>query len=273
MLRIGYVAYRLVFTLAVGWILYGIHRSYYDNPWLYGTRLQQWDELADNLNTTYIWEGSHDRIIDNITFIVMASSVNAQRHISQRLSWMRMVQHVYAFSDQKGPYTMTLPQLSGRSSFADAQQRQPRGMQWIFNSSQPSTAWYLLVDDDTWVNVPMLGVFLRQLTHLHKSIIAGYRYDDSFNGGGGIVLNQQGFNRIAEALYKKPCDAIGMNDQIITRCAQALGGFHFVHSNLFRFYPHQIAGVNDFIDYVSVHPVKNAELMRKMTRVVQARTV
>ena len=124
----------MVFTLAVGWILYGLHRSYYDNPWLYGTRWQQWDELTDYPNTTYIWEGTDDGIIDNITFIVMASSVNAQRHISQRVSWMSMAQHVYAFSDQKGSYTMTLPQLSGRSRFADAQQRQPRGMQWMFNS-------------------------------------------------------------------------------------------------------------------------------------------
>ena len=190
---------------------------------------------------------------------------------------MRNVTNVLAFSDENGQYTMTLPELAGRVSWYDAQHRQIWGMKWITGSDRPRTQWYVFVDDDTWVHVPMLLLYLDKLGS--GSVISGYRHTNGvFNGGAGIVLSEEGFYRIGRALYEEPCvfhpadywDAMH-NDNMIENCARELGGFSFVHSNLFSFYPERIDGLNDFIQQVTVHPVKDVGLMYALTDAVDAR--
>lgn len=236
-----------------------------------------WERWADPpVNTTYAWQ-YHPAVrtrVEDITFVVMAASVNRGRHVAQRHSWMRNVTNIFAFSDESGEYTMTLPDLAGRTSWFDAQQRQLRGMKWLMGSSTPATRWYVLVDDDTWVHVPMLLIYLDGLSGLNGSVISGYRYSNNvFNGGAGIVLSQEGFYRISEALYGEPCVFREgyHNDNVIEDCAEHLGGFKFVHSNLFSFYPRKISHLDDFIGQVTVHPVKDAALMHALTAEVDKR--
>ena len=247
-------------------------RATYDAA-IYGVAWQPWPEPP--VNTTYTWQYAAARTrVEDITFVVMASSVNQHRHVAQRRSWMRNVTNILAFSDEAGPYTMTLPELAGRTTWFDAQHRNLRGMQWIIASGRPPTRWYVLVDDDTWVHVPMLLVYLDGLGRVNGSVIAGYRYmDNFFNGGAGIVLSQQAFYRIGRALYSEPCvfHTDDHNDNVIENCAQELGHFTFVHSNLFSFYPERMRGLNDFIEQVTVHPVKDVGLMYALTAAVDSR--
>ena len=243
------------------------YRSYYDNPRIYGVLWHQWEDAFQN--NTYVWQQPQPVVITEVTFVVMASSVNMQRHVSQRLTWMRHIPHIYAFSDADTTYTMTLPELVGKTTWLDAQHRQLRGMQWLLRQDTPLTRWYVLVDDDTWVHVPMLLTYLGLLQH-NKSLISGYRHKSGvFNGGAGIVLSQRAFQRIARALYTPQCPIEVTNDNTVSHCAERLGAFTFIHSTLFSFYPSWITAADDFIDKVSVHPVKDAVLMREMTREIE----
>ena len=258
-----YTALGVVVSALLGGLAFAAYEACYNNPQKNGVLWRPWAPAP--ADTSYVWQ-SVGRAADNVTFVVMASSVNMHRHVAQRESWMRHAPRVFAFSDAATEHTMTLPELEGRTTWLDAQHRQLRGMQWLLH--EPQTRWYVLVDDDTWVHVPMLLTYLSLLPH-NASLISGYRHESGvFNGGAGIVLTQEAFRRIASALYTEECPVEQTNDNTVCHCAERLGGFAFVHSNLFSFYPSRVSALDDFIDKATVHPVKDPELMRRLTSAV-----
>ena len=67
---------------------------------------------------------------------------------------------VLIMSDQADAtrHAITTPALRGRSSFADAQSRQYEGLRMLYER-RSNASWFLLVDDDTFVNVGMLRAY------------------------------------------------------------------------------------------------------------------
>lgn len=206
---------------------------------------------------------------EDVAFVVMASSTFSERHLAQRATWMRGIKNVHSFSDEAAPYVQTLPQLEHRPSYYDAQYRQLYGMQYMLAHNVSRAAkWFMLVDDDTWVNIPALRRYLTQLAPLQSGrVITGFRHPPSgmFNGGAGIVLSASAFWLIADALFSRACPFSDTNDNTISLCAMTLGNLTMLHSNLFSFFPPPMSSVADFVEKVSIHPVKSRAQMQFMT--------
>jgi hypothetical protein len=216
----------------------------------------------------------HHNFSDKIAFVIMASSVNRNLHLCQRKTFLRQAKHTWAFSDTSdGIFTLTLPTLEGKRSWENAQHRQLRGMQWLItqeNNKLAKIEWIFMIDDDTWVNMPVLHAFLNFILwpppRDNQTFMCGYYYKNgAFNGGGGILLNRALFDYVVPRLYSESCPFLGVNDATITECARKANAT-FMHSGQFSFYPHGIESANDFIEQVTMHPVKDCDLMQAMTR-------
>ena len=127
----------------------------------------------------------------------------------------------------------------------------------------------ILLDEDTWVNIPVLLRFLTQIAPAidrDGRLLAGHRWiSGAFNGGAGIVLSANAFAAISNALYGV-CGYVDTNDNTITACAATLGGFVLVHSGLFSWYPASVGSYRDYAEMVTVHTVKSPVLMHALTR-------
>ena len=203
-----------------------------------------------------------------VAFVVMTSSVTKELHLGQLRTWLCDAPHVWAFSDgYDGLFVHTLPSLYGKNTYSDAQHRQLRGMQWLYRDQQEKllgVEWIFLIDDDTWVNMP---VFSRVLSLLdsNASVLCGYEYESGmFNGGAGILLSRRAFDTIAPRLYSDTCPFAGTNDNTVTVCARR-SNVTMMHSGMFSFYPAKIESAVDFIEQITVHPVKDYALVEAMT--------
>jgi hypothetical protein len=205
----------------------------------------------------------------------MTSSVTKKLYLGQRRNWLREARHVWAFSDEYdfGLSVHTLPSIYGKSTWYDAQHRQLRGMQWLYRQNKKrdnggellrGIEWLFLIDDDTWVNMPVFSRFLGLLDS-NMSILCGYQANNGmFNGGAGILLSRRAFNTITPKLYSDACPFSDANDNTITVCASR-SNVTMIHSGRFSFYPSQITSAVDFIEQITVHPVKDYALVEAMT--------
>ena len=71
---------------------------------------------------------------DDIVIILMASEQRADRARMQRETWLRNYPHLFIVGDAEDPSVpmITLPELEGRASYADAQHRQLRYMRFLY---------------------------------------------------------------------------------------------------------------------------------------------
>jgi hypothetical protein len=181
---------------------------------------------------------------------------------------LRDAEHVWAFSDEyDGIFIHTLPSLYRKPTYQDAQHRQLRGMQWLYRHKEEhlkGVEWFFMIDDDTWVNMP---VFSRALTLLdsNTSIIYGYQFKNGmYNGGAGILMSRRAFNIIVPRLYSDACPFLEVNDDTVSACARRFN-ITIMHSGFFSFYPDKIDRSTDFIDRITMHPVKDHALTEAMT--------
>ncbi|KAJ3090574.1 hypothetical protein HK102_003333 [Quaeritorhiza haematococci] len=120
---------------------------------------------------------------DDLVFIIMGSSQNVDRVESQKQTWFKWARHYFVFADENNPDIpmRTLPELRGRTSYDDAQHRQLRGMQWLL-SHRPELVktkkWFILVDDDSWVNIPGMTAFLRAFDD-NLPLAMGYVFENT----------------------------------------------------------------------------------------------
>ena len=224
-------------------------------PWAPPSNLVPWS-LMHNKSTTAV-----------VAFVIMASLATRDLHLWQRRTWLRDAKHVWAFSDyDDGIFTTTLPSLKGKGTWKDAQHRQLRGMQWLKLPAE--VQWVFMIDDDTWVNMPVLRRFLGWLPS-DSELMCGYRAPNNmFNGGGGILISRRLFDVLVPKLYSEQCPFLGVNDDTVTECARTLPNATLMHSSAFSFYPEAIVHANDFIGQITIHPVKDLALIQAMTATV-----
>jgi len=140
-------------------------------------------------------------------------------------------------------------------------------MQWLYRNRATRLTgvdWLFLIDDDTWVNMP---VFSRLLPFLdaNSSVIYGYNNMNAmYNGGAGMLFSRPAFDIITPHLYSDACPFTLLNDDTLTACARRLN-VTIMHSGLFSYYPVRIDRSTDFIEQVTVHPVKDHALVEAMT--------
>jgi len=225
-------------------------------PWAPPSNLVPWSLMPD-----------HKNITSGVAFVIMASLATRDLHLWQRRTWLRDAKHVWAFSDyDDGIYTTTLPSLKGKGTWKDAQHRQLRGMQWLTLPAE--IRWVFMIDDDTWVNMPVLRRFLGWLPS-DSVMMCGYRAENNmFNGGGGILISRRLFDVLVPKLYSEQCPFLGVNDNTVTECARTFPNVTLMHSSAFSFYPEAVRHANDFIGQVTMHPVKNLALIQAMTATV-----
>jgi hypothetical protein len=234
----------------------------------------EWAPWAPPPYTSVPWqrvpESGDGRFFETTAVLVMTSAATTHLHAAQRRYWLQAFRHVWAFSDEQSVYTTTLPVLRGKSTYADAQHRQLRGMQWLASERlmPADVRWVLFVDDDTWVNTHIL----RRIVPLYdpsQPVICGYAYypNGIFNGGAGILVSRPLFDAMAAHVYLETCPFTTANDNTITACALALFGNNLtiVHSSAFSFYPKRIESTNNFIEQATVHPVKDTLLVELMS--------
>lgn len=202
-----------------------------------------------------------------VAFVVMTSSVTKELHLGQLRTWLHDAPHVWAFSDgYDGLFVHTLPSLYGKNTYGDAQHRQLRGMQWLYRNQEKlhGVDWIFMIDDDTWVNMPVFSRVLPLLDQ-NTSILCGYQADNGmFNGGAGMLMSRRAFDTITPRLYSDTCPFAGTNDNTVTVCARR-SNVTMMHSGMFSFYPANIWSSVAFIEQITVHPVKDYALVEAMT--------
>ena len=211
---------------------------------------------------------------EDIVFIVMASIAEKDRLHGQRASWMRWTKHVVALADAHDDQLgiMTLPEIENKTGFAEAQWRQLYGMKWLLTERRDlaDKAWFFLVDDDTWVNVPELIEYVSaispKLPLSFSHIYLMYNQQAVYNGGAGMLFSNTAFHKLGRAVMTDDCPLADVdqnfmnNDNILAACAFSTGVLK-VSSSKFSTYEgvlHLEGDIVDtgWLDQISVHKVK-----------------
>ena len=183
----------------------------------------------------------------DLAVVVMAGSVRLERARAAASTWASMLprEAVLFVGDvnDEASGMITLPSLAGRAGYHDAQHRTLRGLQHLVAtpSRLRDARWVLLVDDDTYVNVPELLGLVAPFNSDAPLLMGHFFYGPEerggdeisvVGGGGGMLLSRRAAERVAAALYTPACPYLPFNDVTISHCASTLGVAK-VHSPLF----------------------------------------
>ncbi|EPZ31758.1 hypothetical protein O9G_000237 [Rozella allomycis CSF55] len=130
---------------------------------------------------------------NDILFVVMGSKKFEDRTRALRETWLSLVSQVYIFADEQieDLGMISLEELKGKSSFEDAQHRQIKGLQWLFQSH----VW----DKE-------------------------YQKDIAFySGGAGIIISGPALIKMVPSFYSWKCPYKGANDLTISYCMYKFG--------------------------------------------------
>ena len=181
------------------------------------------------------WSSEND-----VFYIVMGGSFYFDRTRAMRRTWGANVKHtlVIGDTDDAALGMITLPDLSGKEAYFDAQHRTLKGL--IHATTLPffsDLGWVFMVDDDTWVNTRELNSLLFgwdvNIPIMFGFIWNGPRWSLSYpSGGAGMLVTRSAAKLLAENLYTPTCPLIEYNDVTLGACAWKLG-IAVVHSPLF----------------------------------------
>ena len=223
---------------------------------------------------------------DDIVFVVMASMAERDRVAGQRSSWMRWAKHTVILADGEDNELgiMTLPEIGNKSGFAEAQWRQLHGMKWLLNARPDLLAkrWFFLVDDDTWVNMPVLVQFTSKypcylplsFSHIYLMYGSADHRHAVYNGGAGMLFTSAAFRLIANAVLTPTCPLGDVdpnfmnNDNILAACAHRVGVLK-ISSSRFSTYEGVLHLKDDIIDtswldQITVHKVTDPAMSKSM---------
>ncbi|KAK9832625.1 hypothetical protein WJX81_004913 [Elliptochloris bilobata] len=170
---------------------------------------------------------------DELVVIMMASAMRADLARVMRETWLRAHTHVLIVGDAENASVpmMTLPELEGRSGYWDAQHRHLRTVRYV-REHRPellSKRYFLLIDDDSWLNLPLLQMYLAQYDETLPFGI-GWMWDREFNetinffsGGSGMFFSQAAFGILSQELYGPQCPFERANDLTLSMCCHANG--------------------------------------------------
>lgn len=181
----------------------------------------------------------------DVVFPMMAGSVNINRARAFRTTWGRNIpaDNVVVMGDEvdESVGMITLPELRGKKSYDDAQNRSLKALTYTMsNPKYDKFEWVFMVDDDTWVNTRALpGLLYGWDTRLpfmfafvwHDPV--GLKGDTIPSGGAGMLMTRAAAKKLAAALFTPLCPAPAgaPNDKIIGECVRKLG-IGLVHTNL-----------------------------------------
>lgn len=219
--------------------------------------------------------------VDQAVFIILSSFATRTKAINILNSWLALTKHFYFFTDQTDLTIrnfITLPELAHIPGRGPGQHRQLRGMKWlrkeILGGRFPEQSWFVLTDDDTWVNVPALLQFL-QPYNPDLPIAFGFVLDNLWtsnvallSGGATIALSRAAFHNLSDFLYTSTVPFADMNDVTLGAGFRALSILQ-VHSG--KFYLEPVRTVGEFlypptyVGRVSFHHMNNPKLFIRMT--------
>lgn len=196
-----------------------------------------------------------------VLFVVMCSSDKKERVSWLSRTWLAWVppRNVVLLSDTLIPgYNVTLlPSLPGDAyvktkfpnpnNYDRANLRHLLSMQWLGKVKEGALDdidWVFMVDDDTFVNLPMLLLLVRQIPP-SLPLLVGHMWDSPSwdiglkgvawpSGGAGMLFTKAGFQRLAFNLFEPVCDMRRcLNDVTIGLCATA-SRVTKIHSDKFQ---------------------------------------
>lgn len=217
--------------------------------------------------------------IDEIFFILMSSSVTRHKAKNQLDSWLSMTRNFYFFADKNDstlPNFITLPEIANLPNKSSAQHRQLRGIKWlrgeILAGRISEQSWFVMADDDSWINLPALQQFLFSYHH-DLPVTFGFVWDlfgrTAFHSGGGaIVLSKMAFNDLSDYLYSEKFIFNGYNDITVGNACLKLNILR-IHSDKFYFDPvntvHGTLYPPMYVGKISFHHMKNPKIFLRMT--------
>lgn len=189
-------------------------------------------------------KSSRDLTLNNILFIIMSSVDKKERVEWQHQTWLAWVppKNVVVLADAEIPgYSVTvLPSLPvdryiqsrfpSPSNYHAANLRHLKAVYWLGKATTGALNnidWVFMVDDDTFVNVPLLLIYLQDMPAFlpllfgqiwHQAVEVGEVAWPS--GGAGMLFSKKAFMRIAAVLFTPSCEMHApVNDVIIAVCA------------------------------------------------------
>jgi hypothetical protein len=187
--------------------------------------------------------------LDSVLFVVMASKDRQERAHNMHGSWMHWVpkQHIVLLAEGQIPGLNTI-QIPGLPVDAYIRQKVPtpnnytaanlrhlRAVWWLGRlPAVQQYSWVFLVDDDTFVNVPLLLMFLKDIPP-HLPLLFGRMWNQQDteypngwvfpSGGAGMLFTRSGFQKVASILFTPKCE-LGdppLNDHTIGKCCRPAG--------------------------------------------------
>lgn len=232
---------------------------------------------------------------DDVAFVIMGSAATKPRLRSLWATWLATLNSssVFVFGDESDPdlHMKTLPELRGRKGYIDSGQRQLRGMQHLAINSPDLVAhfkWFILIDDDSFINVPLLFSYLADfppsaplaIGHVWDSL---YHKGLVYHHGSAVAISYAAFELVSRALYTT-CPCYDENDITLGYCFP-LAGVLKIHSPRFHYEQGRTTGLHnmrlnqgglwssgwglvlpsDISHYISVHHIQTHFHMQTLT--------
>eukprot|EP00775_Hariotina_reticulata_P013196 gene13196-13327_t len=247
--------------------------------------------------------------LQNVLFVVMGSADLKERLLAQTESWLAWVPpaNVVLLSDApvQGLNVTVLPQLPADEVIAKAfHGKQPtnyekanlrcvKSIQWMGKHNKAALQgidWVFMIDDDTFVNIPLLELYLRRFSpafavsigHVwdwppgtSPSIMPGLVY---LSGGAGMLFSRPAIEQLAQVVFEPECpttqyDGVYLNDISLGLCS-VVANVTKVHSLLFLTADVHVSDGNRFEDigrYITRHRATTRAMMLQYTCVVSKR--
>eukprot|EP00743_Colponemidia_sp_Colp-15_P006604 GILK01007117.1.p1 GENE.GILK01007117.1~~GILK01007117.1.p1 ORF type:complete len:398 (-),score=26.58 GILK01007117.1:174-1337(-) len=220
--------------------------------------------------------------LNDVVLVVMGSTTGGYDARTKTLwkTWLKWfpIENIFIFADQENSdmHTMTLPELKGRTSYLDAAHRQSRGMKWMVENHLDfvkSKKWFILLDDDTFLNVPYMLQYLDSWNH---KLPIGFGYiwgcesdacEYQYFMGCNIILSQTSFIEMGKRMYTEECRFREHNDWTWGYCYHRAGVLQ-IHTT--RIWPFQYKTgwgdwfERDIVQILATHYIK-PDTMEKMT--------